>query len=45
MADLYVVPSRAHASLTVSGCESLDWSIEQVRHKLQSVVETTEFQT
>ena len=37
MADLYVIPSRAHATLTVSGCESLDWSIEQVRHSLRAL--------
>ena len=35
MADLYVVPSQANATLTVSGCQSLDESIGQVRHSLQ----------
>ena len=30
MADLYVVPSAARASLIVEGTESLDWSVEQV---------------
>ncbi|SNS36703.1 uridine kinase [Granulicella rosea] len=30
MADLYVVPSAANASLVVEGTESLDWSVEQV---------------
>ncbi len=30
MADLYILPSQQRATLTVSGCESLDWSIEQV---------------
>jgi uridine kinase len=30
MADLYVVPSQARASVVVSGTEALDWSIEQV---------------
>ena len=30
MADLYVLPSQARASITVSGTESLDWSIEQI---------------
>jgi uridine kinase len=30
MAELYVLPSQKHASLTVSGLESLDWSVEQV---------------
>ncbi len=34
MADLYIIPSRRHATLTVSGCESLDWSIEQIRRAL-----------
>jgi uridine kinase len=30
MADLYVLPSQARASVTVSGTESLDWSIERI---------------
>ena len=30
MADLYVLPSQAQASVTVSGTESLDWSIERI---------------
>jgi len=30
MAELYVLPSAAHASLIVDGTESLDWSVEQV---------------
>lgn len=30
MAELYVLPSRRHASLTVQGTDSLDWSLEQV---------------
>ena len=30
MADLYVVPSAARASLIVEGTDSLDWSVEQV---------------
>jgi uridine kinase len=30
MAEMYVLPSQKHASLTVSGLESLDWSVEQV---------------
>jgi uridine kinase len=30
MAERYVLPSAAHASLTVDGCEALDWSVEQV---------------
>ena len=34
MAELYVIPSEAHASLTVEGTESLDWSIERVLRAL-----------
>ncbi len=34
MADLYVVPSAARASLIVEGTESLDWSVEQVLKSL-----------
>lgn len=30
MADLYVIPSATHASITVEGTDALDWSIEQV---------------
>lgn len=30
MADLYVLPSAPHASLTVEGTDDLDWSVEQV---------------
>jgi len=30
MADLYVLPSQVRASMTVSGTESLDWSIERI---------------
>jgi uridine kinase len=30
MAELYVVPSAARASVTVEGTDSLDWSVEQV---------------
>lgn len=36
MADLYILPSQLHATLTVSGCESLDWSVAQVLHLLQN---------
>ncbi len=36
MAQQYVLPSAAHASLVVDGCESLDWSIEQVLSLLRS---------
>jgi uridine kinase len=34
MADLYVVPSAARASVTVEGTDSLDWSVEQVLQRL-----------
>jgi uridine kinase len=34
MAELYVVPSQARASVTVEGTDSLDWSIEQVLKRL-----------
>ena len=30
MAELYVLPSAAHATLKVDGCEALDWSVEQI---------------
>jgi uridine kinase len=35
MADLYVVPSAARASVTVEGTDSLDWSVEQVLQRLR----------
>jgi uridine kinase len=35
MADLYVLPSQSHATLTVQGTESLDWSIEHILHQLR----------
>ncbi len=35
MAELYVVPSQKNASLTASGCEALDWSVEQVLRGLR----------
>jgi uridine kinase len=34
MADLYVLPSQAHASVTVEGTDSLDWSVEQILTRL-----------
>ena len=34
MADLYVLPSQARASVTVEGTDSLDWSVEQVLKRL-----------
>jgi uridine kinase len=36
MADLYVLPSQARASMTVLGTEDLDWSIEQVLAQLRA---------
>jgi uridine kinase len=34
MAELFVLPSQARASITVEGTDSLDWSIEQVLTRL-----------
>jgi uridine kinase len=34
MAELYVLPSQAHATITVSGTEALDWSIERILREL-----------
>jgi uridine kinase len=34
MAERYVLPSAARASITVEGTESLDWSVEQVLGRL-----------
>ena len=36
MAELYVIPSQTRATLTVSGTESLDWSIEAIHHALRT---------
>ncbi len=36
MADQFILPSRGTADLRVDGCQSLDWSIEQVRSTLRS---------
>ena len=35
MAELYVLPSQKRASMTVSGLDALDWSIEQVLRALK----------
>jgi uridine kinase len=35
MAEKYVLPSQARATMTVSGTEALDWSIEQVLRGLR----------
>jgi uridine kinase len=34
MAELYVVPSAARATVTVEGTESLDWSVEQIMQRI-----------
>ena len=34
MAELYVVPSAKHASITVEGTGSVDWPVEQVMRRL-----------
>jgi len=35
MAELYVLPSQAHATLIVQGTEALDWSLEQILSSLR----------
>ena len=35
MAEMYVLPSQARASITVTGTDALDWSIEQTLHALR----------
>ena len=37
MADLYVLPSAAHASITVDGAVALDWPVEQILKHLHSL--------
>jgi uridine kinase len=37
MAEKYVLPSAAHASVTVEGTDSLDWSIEQILQRLHQL--------
>lgn len=37
MADLFVLPSATHATITVEGTDNLDWSIEQVRRRLHQL--------
>lgn len=37
MADLYVIPSAQHASITVEGTDALDWSVEQVLRSLDQL--------
>jgi uridine kinase len=36
MAEQYVLPSQAHANITVEGTEALDWSIEQILRELRN---------
>jgi uridine kinase len=36
MAELYVVPSAARASVTVEGTDALDWSVEQILQRMQA---------
>jgi uridine kinase len=36
MAEMYVLPSQTHASITVEGTDALDWSIEQILRALQT---------
>jgi uridine kinase len=35
MADLYVVPSAARASVIVEGTDALDWSVEQILRRMR----------
>ena len=37
MANLYVIPSAQHASVTVEGTDALDWSVEQVLDRLHQL--------
>jgi uridine kinase len=37
MADFYVIPSAAHASVTVEGTDALDWSVEQILQRLHQL--------
>lgn len=41
MADLYVLPSAAHATITVEGTDALDWSVEQILKRLRQLGRTT----
>ena len=36
MAEMYVLPSQANATMTVEGTDTLDWSIEQILHELHA---------
>lgn len=37
MADLYVLPSATHATITVEGTDALDWSVEQILKRLHQL--------
>ena len=37
MADKYVLPSAAYASVTVEGTDALDWSVEQILKRLHQL--------
>jgi uridine kinase len=37
MAELYVIPSAASASIIVEGTDSIDWSIEQILQRLRQL--------
>jgi uridine kinase len=37
MAELYVIPSAARASIIVEGTDSIDWSIEQILQRLRQL--------
>jgi uridine kinase len=37
MADLYVIPSAEHSTITVEGTEALDWSVEQILQRLRQL--------
>ena len=37
MADIYVLPSAAHASIIVEGTDALDWSVEQILKRLHQL--------
>ena len=37
MADIYVLPSAAHASIIVEGTDALDWSVEQILKRLNQL--------
>ncbi len=36
MAEKFVLPTQQGATLTVSGCEALDWSVEQILRELRN---------